>query len=93
MRIIIAALFAVVLTLSGSAQEFMADAGAPASAFPNPDRPVADRACRQMARLFADEAWWQRALAGERLPNPLFRRPKCEGTVEDPATLHSTCAN
>jgi predicted methyltransferase len=42
MRIIIAALFSAVLTLSGSAQEFMADAGAPASAFPNPDRPVAD---------------------------------------------------
>jgi hypothetical protein len=29
------------------------------------------------------KAWWQRALAGERLPNPLFRRTKCEGTVED----------
>jgi hypothetical protein len=28
-------------------------------------------------------AWWQRAIAGERLPNPVFRRPKCEGTVED----------
>ena len=41
MRIIIAAVFATVLTLSGSAQEFMADAGAPAVAFPNP-RPVAD---------------------------------------------------
>ena len=26
---------------------------------------------------------WQRVLAGERLPKPLSRRPKCEGTVED----------
>jgi predicted methyltransferase len=42
MRITIAAFFAAVLTISSSAQEFMADAGAPASAFPNPDRPVAD---------------------------------------------------
>jgi SAM-dependent methyltransferase len=42
MRITIAAFFATVLTVSGSAQEFMADAGAPADAFPNPDRPVAD---------------------------------------------------
>jgi hypothetical protein len=29
------------------------------------------------------KAWWQRAIADERLPNPLFRHPKCEGTVED----------
>src|SRR6516165_6142227 len=42
MRITIAAFFAAVLTVSSSAQEFMADAGAPAVAFPNPDRPVAD---------------------------------------------------
>ena len=42
MRITIAAVFAAVLTVSGSAQEFIADAGAPAVAFPNPDRPVAD---------------------------------------------------
>jgi hypothetical protein len=27
--------------------------------------------------------WWQSVAAGERLPNPLFRRPKCDGTVED----------
>ena len=26
---------------------------------------------------------WQRVLAGERLPTPLFRQPKCEGTIED----------
>ena len=42
MRIIIAVVFAAVLTLSASAQEFMADAGAPAVAFPNADRTVAD---------------------------------------------------
>ena len=28
-------------------------------------------------------AWWQRVLAGERLPKRLSRHPKCEGTVED----------
>src|SRR6201993_4892024 len=38
----IAAVFAAALAVSGSAQEFMADAGAPAGAFPNPDRPIAD---------------------------------------------------
>jgi Resolvase, N terminal domain len=28
--------------------------------------------------------WWQRAIAGERLPKEAFRRqPKCHGTVED----------
>src|SRR5215813_8072032 len=42
MRMIIATVFATALTISGSAQEFMADAGAPAVAFPKPDRPVAD---------------------------------------------------
>ena len=42
MRITIAAVLVATLTVSGSAQEFMADAGAPAVAFPNPDRPVAD---------------------------------------------------
>jgi hypothetical protein len=29
------------------------------------------------------KALWQRAIAGERLPGRLSRRPKCEGTVED----------
>src|SRR6516164_4425220 len=42
MRIAIAAFFAAVLTVSGSAQEFMAEPGAPSVAFPSPDRPVAD---------------------------------------------------
>src|SRR5262249_50066504 len=30
------------LTVSGAAQEFMAQPGAPANSFPKPDRPVAD---------------------------------------------------
>src|SRR5579863_4743928 len=42
MRITIAAILAIVFALSGAAQEFMAGAGAPATAFPKPDRPVAD---------------------------------------------------
>ncbi len=29
------------------------------------------------------KAWWQRVIAGERLPTNLFRHPKCEGTVEN----------
>jgi hypothetical protein len=29
------------------------------------------------------KAWWQRAIAGEQLPNTVFRHPKCEGTIED----------
>jgi hypothetical protein len=29
------------------------------------------------------KAWWQCVIAGEQLPNPVFRRAKCEGTVED----------
>jgi len=36
------AAFAVALTISGAAQEFMAQSGAPAASFPKPDRPVAD---------------------------------------------------
>jgi hypothetical protein len=28
-------------------------------------------------------AWWQRVIAGERLPKRPFRQPKCEGTIED----------
>jgi hypothetical protein len=30
-----------------------------------------------------EPAWWQRAIAGERSPNSVFRRPKCQGTIED----------
>src|SRR5262249_10521558 len=41
-RITIATVVAAVLTISGSAQEFLAGSGTPAAAFPTPDRPVAD---------------------------------------------------
>jgi SAM-dependent methyltransferase len=40
--IAIASVFAAACTLSASAQEFLAGPGAPAAAFPKPDRPVAD---------------------------------------------------
>jgi len=42
MRTVIVAVFAAAFTMSVSAQDFMAESGAPASAFPKPDRPVAD---------------------------------------------------
>jgi SAM-dependent methyltransferase len=42
MRMTIAAVFAASLTISVSAQDFMAEPGIPAMAFPKPDRPVAD---------------------------------------------------
>ena len=42
MRTAIVAIFAAAFTMSVSAQDFMAESGAPASAFPRPDRPVAD---------------------------------------------------
>ena len=42
MRTAIVAVFAAAFTMSVSAQDFMAESGAPASAFPRPDRPVAD---------------------------------------------------
>jgi hypothetical protein len=42
MRMTIAAVFAAALTISVSAQDFMAEPGIPAMAFPKPDRPVAD---------------------------------------------------
>jgi hypothetical protein len=64
-RITIAALFAAALTVSGSAQEFMADAGAPADAFPSPDRPVADI----VSPIWHDEK--ERDAAGE--PRQLVR--------------------
>jgi hypothetical protein len=41
-RILAYAVLAVALTLTGSAQDFMAEPGSPAAAFPKPDRPVAD---------------------------------------------------
>ena len=42
MRTAIAIVFAAAFTMSGSAQDFMAQSGTPAAAFPKPDRPVAD---------------------------------------------------
>ena len=42
MRMTIAVVFAAAFTISGAAQEFIAQSGAPAAAFPKPDRPVAD---------------------------------------------------
>jgi hypothetical protein len=39
---------------------------------------------KRPSRVAAEpKTWWQNVLAGEQLPNPVFRRPKCEGTVED----------
>src|SRR5215469_16832233 len=40
-RAALTAVFATSLTVSGAAQESMAQSGAPASSFPKPDRPVA----------------------------------------------------
>jgi predicted methyltransferase len=42
MRTAIVAVFAAAFTMSVYAQDFIAESGAPASAFPKPDRPVAD---------------------------------------------------
>ena len=41
------------------------------------------RSKRQNQTHNEPRAWWQRVLAGERLPKRLSRHPKCEGTVED----------
>jgi SAM-dependent methyltransferase len=41
-RLAIALAFAAALTVPGAAQDFMAPSGAPAAAFPKPERPVAD---------------------------------------------------
>src|SRR5215468_1643135 len=42
MRMTIGVIFATALTISGAAQDLTAQSGAPAAAFPKPDRPVAD---------------------------------------------------
>src|ERR1700750_602284 len=42
MRMTIGAVFAAAFTISGAAQEFIVQSGAPVAAFPKPDRPVAD---------------------------------------------------
>jgi len=65
MRMTIAAVLVATLTVSGSAQEFMADAGAPAVVFPNPNRPVANI----VSPIWHDER--ERDAAGE--PRQLVR--------------------
>jgi hypothetical protein len=42
MRVTIPVVFAVAFTISGAAQDFMAQPGAPAVAFPKPNRPVTE---------------------------------------------------
>src|SRR5215472_12946987 len=42
MQMTIAVVFAAAFATSGAAQDFIAQSGAPAAAFPDPDRPVAD---------------------------------------------------
>src|SRR5258708_13306370 len=42
MRMTIGVVFAAAFAISGAAQEFIAQSGVPAVAFPKPDRPVAD---------------------------------------------------
>jgi predicted methyltransferase len=42
MRTTIGVVFAAAFTISGAAQDFIAQSGVPAVAFPKPDRPVAD---------------------------------------------------
>src|SRR6201984_3545117 len=42
MRMTIGVVFAAAFTISGAAQDFIAQSGGPAAAFPKPDRPVAD---------------------------------------------------
>src|SRR6202022_4721719 len=42
MRVTITVVFAAAITIAGAAQDFMAQSGVPAVAFPKPDRPVAD---------------------------------------------------
>ena len=65
MRTAIVAVFAAAFTISVSAQDFMVESGAPASAFPKPDRPVADI----VSPIWHDEK--QRDDAGE--PRQLVR--------------------
>ena len=73
----IATVIAVALTVPGSAQGFISDARAPADAFPNPDRPVADI----VSPIWHDEK--ERDAAGE--PRQLVRLLgiKSEMTVAD----------
>jgi hypothetical protein len=41
------------------------------------------RSKRPSLSVAEPKTWWQRLPTGEQLPNPVFRRPKCGGTVED----------
>jgi predicted methyltransferase len=77
MRMTIAAVFAATFTISVSAQDFMAEPGIPAIAFPKPDRPVADI----VSPIWHDEK--ERDNAGE--PTQLVRLLgiKSEMTVAD----------
>lgn len=65
MQMTIAIVFAATFTISVAAQEFLAGSGAPAAAFPNPDRPVADI----ISPIWHDEK--ERDAAGE--PRQLVR--------------------
>jgi SAM-dependent methyltransferase len=65
-RIALAAVLAAAFALPGSAQDFLAQPGAPAAAFPKPDRPVADI----VSPIWRNEA--ERDAAGE--PRQLVRR-------------------
>jgi len=65
MRTTIAAIFAAALTTSVCAQDFTAESGSPAAAFPKPDRPVADI----ISPIWHDEK--ERDAAGE--PRQLVR--------------------
>jgi SAM-dependent methyltransferase len=58
-RTAVAAVLAAAVALPGSAQEFLAQPGAPATAFPKPDRPVAEI----VSPIWHDEA--ERDAAGE----------------------------
>src|SRR6476620_11000714 len=65
MRMTIGAVFAAAFTISGAAQEFIAQSGAPAAAPPKPDRPVANI----VSPVWHDEK--ERDAAGE--PSQLVR--------------------
>jgi SAM-dependent methyltransferase len=65
MQMAIAAVFAATFAISVCAQEFLAEPGAPAAAFPKPDRPVADI----ISPIWHDEK--ERDAAGE--PRQLVR--------------------
>jgi hypothetical protein len=74
MRMTIGVVFAAAFTISGAAQDFTAQSGVPAVAFPKPDRPVADI----VSPIWHDEK--ERDNAGEPV-NALgrCRMGRCEG--------------